>query len=128
MSVYVASVYIAAPYSCRDFAIRIMTMLELQSIEVTSRWLKAFDELSHNYAQQDLDDVARADVLVALNLGGWEEKGTGGRHVELGYALALNKKIILVGARSNIFHHLSHIKVLDGHEDLAKQVKKVIAS
>lgn len=118
-------VYIAAPYPCRDFAVRVMKMLEVQGIEVTSRWLKYPDEMNDDFARQNLTDVACADVLVALNVEGWEEKGTGGRHVELGYALACGKKIILVGQRSNIFHHLSSIKQIDGHEDLAKQVKKL---
>ena len=122
-------VYLAAPYGCRDYAIRIMRMLELQHIEVTSRWLKDDTEtLSDEWARNDLADVARADILIALNPEGWENKGTGGRHVEYGYALALNKIVVLVGERSNIFHHLSSVKQIDGHEDLAKQVKKIFLS
>lgn len=116
--------YIAAPYPVRDEAIRVMRMLELQGVEVTSRWLKAPDELTDEHARKDLEDVARADVLLALNPDGWEERGTGGRHVELGYALALGKAIVLVGERSNIFHHLAHVRRIDRGQDITKNVQR----
>lgn len=118
-------VYIAAPYPERALAVKTMQRLEWQDIEVTSRWLKGGDALTDEWARNDLDDVARADVLLALNPIGYSNMGTGGRHVELGYAIALNKAIVLVGERTNIFHYLSNIKVLDGAEDLVKQIKKV---
>lgn len=120
-------VYIAAPFPTREVAIRVMHMLERQGIEVTSRWLKEDDTLSDEHARKDLDDVARADVLLALNPDEYANKGTGGRHVEAGYALALNKPIVLVGERSNIFHYLACVKQVDDTEDLGKQVKKVAA-
>jgi nucleoside 2-deoxyribosyltransferase len=116
--------YIAAPYPERDQAIRIMRMLELQGIEVTSTWLRSPDTLSDEHARVDLADVARADVLVALNPESWNERGTGGRHVEFGYALALGKPIVLVGERSNIFHYLDIVKRIDDSEDITKQVLK----
>lgn len=117
--------YIAAPYSERELAIATMRRLEVQGVEVTSRWLKVLDTLSDEHAQNDLDDVARAAVLVALNPEGWGEKGTGGRHIEFGYALALGKPILLVGARTNIFHYLRGVNVIDDTEDLTKHVKRL---
>lgn len=118
--------YIAAPFPCREQAIRLMRMLERQGIEVTSSWLKAHDANTDFFARQDLADVARAALLVAVNPRGWEERGTGGRHVEFGYALALGKPILLVGERSNIFHHLSSVKVVDDTEDITKHVKRLL--
>jgi len=107
------NIYIAAPYSCRNFAIAVMTTLELRGHVVTSRWLKDDSEtLNDEWARNDLYDVASADALFALNLPGWEDKGTGGRHVEFGYALALGKRIVLVGQRSNIFHYLNAVLVV----------------
>jgi nucleoside 2-deoxyribosyltransferase len=117
-------VYIAAPYPYREQAIRVMRMLETQGIDVTSRWLKAPDTMTDEHARKDLEDVARADVLLALNPDGWEEKGTGGRHVEFGYALALGKAIVLVGERSNIFHHLAHVRRIDSGQDVTKNVQR----
>lgn len=111
-------IYIAAPYPTRDAAIAAMHQLEALGHMITSRWLKAPDELADEHARKDLADVAEADALIALNPAGWEDIGTGGRHVELGYALALDKQIVLVGRRSNIFHYLSHVRVIERLEDL----------
>lgn len=118
------NIYIAAPYPMRDGAIRIMRLFERSGIAVTSRWLKAPDELCDEHARKDLEDVAAADVLFAWNPEGWEEKGTGGRHVEFGYALALGIPIVLAGERSNIFHHLSHVAVVDDSQDIVKAVRQ----
>lgn len=112
------NIYIAAPYELRDDAIATMKLLESRGNRVTSSWLRHLDEEGDLYARIDLADITRADMLLALNPGGWKQKGAGGRHVELGYALALGKKIVVVGVRSNIFHHLSHVLVLDRVEDL----------
>lgn len=111
-----ALIYIAAPYPCRDLAIDVMHELEHAGHEVTSRWLKSPDELCDEHARKDLDDVDAADVLLALNPAGWEDRGTGGRHVEFGRALD-KKHIILVGQRSNIFHHLAQVHVVATFEE-----------
>lgn len=111
-------IYISAPYPTRDDAIKVMHHLESLGHEVTSRWLKAPDELSDAYAREDLADVARADLLLALNGPEWANAGTGGRHVELGYALCMGKQVVLVGARTNIFHYLDCIRVIERLEGL----------
>jgi len=95
-----------------------MRRLELRGHEITSRWLKAPDEMNDNYAREDLQDVADAEMLLALHPDGWEDRGTGGRHVEFGYALALGKQVVLVGKRSNIFHHLDCVRVIERVEEL----------
>jgi nucleoside 2-deoxyribosyltransferase len=117
------TVYIAAPYPEREAAIGIMMMLEAAGIEVTSTWLRGLDEMNEEYARRDLTDVARADALVAWNPPGWWEKGTGGRHVEFGYALALGMPIILIGERSNIFHFLNTVTVVDLGDDLVAHIE-----
>jgi nucleoside 2-deoxyribosyltransferase len=104
-------VYIAAPYPERDAARLLMAELERAGFEVTSTWLREEDELADKFARLDLADVDRADVLVAINPPTYLKAGTGGRHVELGYALALHKPIVLVGERSNIFHFLDNVQV-----------------
>lgn len=109
-------VYIAAPYPERDYAIAVMLACEARGITVTSRWLKSPDELADKFAKEDLADVAAADWLLALNPLTYENKGTGGRHVELGYALALGKRIALVGERTNIFHYIAEIVRVDNFD------------
>ncbi len=96
---------------------------------VLSRWIDCHDdELEQSYTPEalnadpagcwrhgadDIDDLNRADVIVSFtgNGGG----GKGGRHVEYGYAVALNNlyscgeldlpmRLVVVGPRENIFH------------------------
>lgn len=116
-------IYIAAPWPTRSIAINVMGWLEAQGHYVTSRWLKdvedqfALDQ-QHIYAQKSLADVREADLLLALNGIEWKDAGTGGRHVELGYAIALKKQIVLVGVRTNVFHYLDCVRVISRLEDL----------
>ncbi len=112
-------IYIAAPYAEREYAIRVMHACEARGIDVTSRWLKMPSEETDEWARFDLEDVASADWLVALNPPQYANKGTGGRHAELGYALALGKSIALIGEKSNIFHYLSHIVRVDNFDPVA---------
>jgi len=111
-------VYIAAPYEMRDEAIRIKGLLEGCGYEVTSTWLTTLDEEGDKGARMDLADVMRANVLLLLNPEEYRRSGTGGRHCEFMYAWTLGKKVVILGVRSNIFHHLSDVRVIDKLEDL----------
>ena len=111
-------IYIAAPYPIRNEAIGVMLQLQALGHTVTSRWLKAPDELADEHARKDLADIDEADCLLALNPEDWENAGTGGRHIEFGYAIATGKLLVLLGRRSNIFHYLSDVRVIDRLEDL----------
>ncbi len=121
-----SSVYIAAPYPERSAAIDLMQALSACNVLVTSRWLWEADALCDGDARKDLLDVAAADVLVAMNPQAWGEAGTGGRHVEFGYALALGKPIVLIGARTNIFHHLSDVCVVEDASEIAATVQRLV--
>lgn len=100
------SVYIAAPYVQRAEAQAVMVALEQRGIEITSSWLREHDELSDTYAQKDLSDIDRADILLALTPKEWVSQ-TGGCHVEYGYAIAKGKHLVVLGERKNIFHYLN---------------------
>ena len=63
------------------------------------------------FAEDDFLDVFGANMLIAFS----EEPRTGGasrggRHVELGLALAWGKEIIVVGPRENVFHTLPQVR------------------
>ena len=79
------------------------------SIEVVSSWLwstepdEAPPEARAGYAERDLGEIREADVLILDTL---DESNTGGREVELGYAIATGKKLSLVGPPRNVFHNL----------------------
>jgi nucleoside 2-deoxyribosyltransferase len=110
-------VYLAAPFTERAFATLIAKSLEqTANIGCTSRWLFSESDMSDTWARNDLEDIRSAHALVALNAETWANKGTGGRHVELGYALAIEKPICLVGVRTNIFHYHSAVYVIGWHD------------
>ena len=77
---------------------------------ITSRWLNETgyggtqsDVYRQQAAIRDEEDVRRADQLILLaELPGINVPG--GKHVETGIAIALGKKIHVIGRRENIFH------------------------
>jgi hypothetical protein len=64
-------------------------------------------------AYQDFEDIRGADVVVVFNPPAACNAGRGGRHVETGYALALGKKVVVVGARGNVFHWMPEVTVVE---------------
>lgn len=112
------TIYVAAPYEMREEAIFVMHKLEEQGYEVTSSWLREVHQNDDEHARIDLADVTRANEFLLLNPEEYRRAGTGGRHVELGYALGQGKYIVLLGVRTNIFHHLSEVHVIERLEDL----------
>lgn len=93
---------------------------------VTSRWLDAGTSVPATartddagagarlaaIAAQDLDDIRAADIVVVYNPPEACAVGRGGRHVETGFALALDRPIVVVGARGNVFHWLPVITLV----------------
>ncbi len=97
---------------------------------VTSRWLHGFEqtdeeavavinaedsipEIGARFAQGDLEDINEADAVIAFTERPRSNQGRGGRHVEFGIAVALEKGLIVVGPRENIFHCLPQVEVCD---------------
>ena len=103
-------VYVAGPWARRHTA-KIVAAQVRAGHWVTSRWhdldagLLPADDVE---AAHDVKDIWAADTLLLLNL----EKSEG-KAVETGLALAWNLRIIVVGERSNVFHHLPHIILVD---------------
>lgn len=107
--------YLAGRYSKREQLKWLAAELRRMGHTVTARWLEtgwvnrpdqssaAPPEYRQKYALIDLEDVAGADVVVSLTEGPGEAS-RGGRHVEFGYALALGKKLVVIGYRENLFH------------------------
>ncbi|HLF76737.1 MAG TPA: hypothetical protein VJB57_04535 [Dehalococcoidia bacterium] len=115
------SVYFAARFARLAQLNRYRADLEALGFEVTSRWLTvAAREPGVAYSEDDLrrlavidqEDVLAADTLVcfAEDQG---EGGNGGRHVEVGMALALGKQVIVIGRREHIFHRLPEVTVVE---------------
>jgi len=110
--------YFAAPYSRHPEMRECRTQLvaAIPTVTVTSRWIDCHDgALEQSYTPEvlaaepdrcwvhgaaDLADIIAADTLVSFTGAG----GKGGRHIEHGYALALEKRIVIIGLPENIFH------------------------
>lgn len=121
-------IYLAARYSRNAEMREFRGRLEIEGHEVTSRWidqhggdvlesfvaqkLNSDPEHCAHYAKVDLDDLTAADWVVSFTSsnGG----GKGGRHIEFGVALALGKRLFLVGPRENVFHTLPQVEHFPG--------------
>lgn len=92
---------------------------QTNGFKVTSGWLdvdftlERTNEQLGDEARKDLNDIESADVVILYNPISHQRKGTGGRHVEMGYAIAREKPIIVVGeVRENVFQYLSDVGFL----------------
>jgi len=90
--------------------------LDKVSVNVTSRWLTGAhgwdgtpdheipELVQSRFAREDLEDIKAADLVVCFTEHPGAGPSQGGRHVEMGYALALGKRIAVVGPVENIFY------------------------
>ena len=122
-------IYLAARYS------RILEMQSLAGhlddywyghIRVVSSWIEEirpnsgsidyWGQRAKDIATRDLEDLSKANLVVAFT----EEPRTvltrGGRHVEAGYALANNIQLGVVGPLENVFYSLADWHI-DDHTD-----------
>lgn len=116
--------YVAAPYSARDLVVWADDVLRRYGHECTSTWATSTREivpgtmgptldLSHDdvkrHALGDFDDIDRSDGVIMFAssycacMGHENNLHTGGRHVEVGYALAAKKPVVIVGEPENVF-------------------------
>jgi hypothetical protein len=137
------SAYLASRYSRRQELQGYAAQLLDMGIGVTANWLKdggsrewgldgeTDDVNGRRFALLDIDDVARADTIICFT----EEQRTGGlatrggRHVEFGAALALGKRLCLVGPVENIFYLHPRVEVFGSFYSLrtALRIEHVIA-
>lgn len=120
-------VYIAAPWQMKTQAATRRMLLEASGIEVLARWidLGAFARDSDEGARLCLEDIGRAGAVLLINPPEWESRGTGGRHVECGVALAQGKPVVVWGIRSNTFHQLPAVRVFPEWQAAALELKRL---
>jgi nucleoside 2-deoxyribosyltransferase len=129
-------VYLAGRFSRRHEFRSLAETLAEAGHEVTSRWL--YDDEHHAElgretlpavaaAVRDLDDVRAASVCIAFTEEAGGPQGRGGRHVELGAAIALGLRVIVVGTPEHIFHLLPAVEQVDSVEDVLAALGNVTA-
>lgn len=108
------SVYLAGPWADRTKVREVRDTLLKAGIPVNARWIDSHHEdeelVSHDdladEAWHDIEDVLRANVLMVYN-----SQLSEGKAFETGVAVATQKDVIIIGERSNVFHHLPMVIV-----------------
>lgn len=115
-------IYVAASWSRQKTdAQALADILTKMGHTITSGWLKAADGADQAIeAENDYNDVMRAEALVCIT-GDTESKG--GRHTELGLALALQKRVYIVGPREQVFHHHPRVTVFATVEEMIERLR-----
>lgn len=115
-------VYLAARYGRRAELLAYAAELKKRGYEVTSRWVfgshaaekddrLSFDEM-REFALEDMIDIHHADTVISFT-DGVGVCARGGRHVEFGIAVAMLKRLILVGPRETVFHAIPPVMQFD---------------
>ena len=115
-------VYLAGPFESRGEILHLKEALTSVGVYVTSTWLTEHDSASmdalkargrqalmddaRKRAIEDFKNIDEADYLVLYKPVELHRKPTtGGHHVEVGYAQAKGKPVIIFGERENVFHY-----------------------
>lgn len=121
------TVYLAAPYQCMYYMRHLRTRLQKLGYVVTSRWLEEDPEnhgISSLYAERDIADIVNSDTVIVYNPAAYERSGTGGRHVELGIAIATKKLVIIFGRPTNVFHLAPGVRIATHMEAVIEILKE----
>lgn len=116
------NIYLAASYERRLEILEYANLLEHDGHEIVSRWLNGEGEQHTDAwcALQDHDDLNHAHCQINFTDG---KLSRGGRNVELGYAVSWQDRVLLVGPREHVFHHLPWIEHFDTFEEARKALR-----
>jgi nucleoside 2-deoxyribosyltransferase len=117
-------IYLAARYSRFPEMQKYRAELEREGFLVTSRWINGGHQMDDagmsteagaakhtQFAQEDYEDLREADCVISFTERPRElNNSRGGRHVEHGMAIALTKRVLVVGFRENVFHCLPQVE------------------
>ena len=131
-------VYLAARYSRRMELCGYREQLRAVGFDVQARWLDGKHQISDSgqpigdsgeamveatggqgdegavlrarFALDDYEDSISADIHISFSEPPRSSPSRGGRHVELGIALARHIPVYVIGFRENIFHWLPQVR------------------
>lgn len=144
-------IYLAARYSRRVELCGYRTQLESLGHTVQAVWLNGEHQISNEgtpigekgealvegddgsadvrsaalrrrFAMDDFRDVTMCELLIAFTEVPRSCSNRGGRHVELGIALGLMKRVCIVGPRENIFCWLDDVRHFDTWEECRERL------
>jgi len=110
----VEKVYLGGRYRRRESLFELGQYLEKDGFQIMSSWIhpqhrestSALSDKEH--ALQDLQDIENSHWCIFL-MENPRGDSRGGRHVEFGYALALQKFITIIGPEETIFHSVGSV-------------------
>ncbi len=120
--------YLAARFSRQAELIEVAETLRAQGETVKCRWLAEVgthdmegqqDAHRAQLATEDMEDIIKSDCMLVFTEEETDKKrgrpSKGGMYVEMGMGIAWNKRVILIGPKTNVFCWLPHI---EHYEDL----------
>lgn len=120
-------IYLTARWARRDEMKLHRQELQKLGHEVTSRWLDEVDGVSPaDAAAVDLNDIDDAEALIVFTDAPDVGYSTGGRHVEMGYAIGIGRHICVIGPRENVFHHLPQMNFVESVAKAAEFLLHVV--
>jgi hypothetical protein len=119
------NIYLAASYERRLEIAEYAKLLQEDGHIVTSRWLTGEGEQRSNEwcAEQDLRDLTKSECQINFTTG---EPSRGGRQVEFGYGIALEHRLVLVGPREHVFHHIQGVEQYNTFEEARQTLKHAL--
>ena len=131
------TIYLAARYSRFPEMQQYAKDLVVRGHVVTSRWILGDHDIrAHGqssaphympqWAQEDWEDLVIADTVISFTEapdGAKHGRGRGGRHVEFGIALAMQKRCIVIHHRENVFHWLPAVEFYSTWEEFLIMVE-----
>ncbi len=93
---------------------------------VTSSWLADHNDTPDaavhcpvEHVDRDLREIRQSHLVIVDT---FDESTTGGREVEIGYALALGREVWRVGPQRNVFHQL--LPAFESWEEVREQLRR----
>lgn len=128
-------IYLAAMYGQMFEMCEVRDQLVAAGHEITAQWIDgkekgdaaATEKTLIKAAIMDVEDVMRADVLVAFSQARGTMHTGGGRHVEFGVAICAGIPVIVVGPKGeHVFHYMPGVQHVPGVEELISLLMKEI--
>lgn len=127
-------IYLAVRFGRQEEMKAIKKQIVELGYDVVSRWLevefsgtraeeRATDKHREKWSLIDYYDVKDCDTIVNFTEPP-DSCGRGGRHVEFGLATAWGKRLVVIGYRENVFHHLPQVEFYETLEQFLAALEK----
>ena len=125
--------YLAGRYQDKETIGSFAKSLSKIGHEITATWM--YEPYDPNILQsqlslqenricgiKDLKEISECEELIFFSENEITPTPRNGRHVEFGYALALGKRINVIGPRENIFHYLTQIHLYETKDEFVEHL------